>query len=281
MRERTIGFIIETMKRGLGVLLVVAASMGIASPVEAQAQSSNRRTTPGTTRAVDSPGRVRVRVRSNDEVHYHEHYDDDDVGHRPVHHRRERTGLWALVGTGFSLGGGVGVFDASSNPLSSARASHPAELGLLLPMAFDTRVWLVIDRLRLGAGGQVGPSPLLGHWEPRDGDAFEVGSRAEAGIDWAAYLFGAYQPQLSEWVQLWLGARLGVQGHEFPVVVNGRRYEKLSRSFVSVGPELGVRLSAGPMGVMLWGFADLTQPGSAQLIAAFVFEWPKPTGSAF
>ena len=32
---------------------------------------------------------------------------------------------------------------------------------------------------RCGAGGQVGPSPLLGHWEPRDGDAFEVGSRAE------------------------------------------------------------------------------------------------------
>ena len=26
------------------------------------------------------------------------------------------------------------------------------------------------------------------------------------------------------------------------VVVNGRRYEKLSRSFVSVGPELGVRI---------------------------------------
>ncbi|MFK7990583.1 MAG: hypothetical protein AB8I08_31465 [Sandaracinaceae bacterium] len=42
-----------------------------------------------------------------------------------------------------------------------------------------------------------------------------------------------------------------------------------------------MRISAGVVGLMVWGYADLVSPGLVQLTAAFVVEGPKPPGAAF
>lgn len=264
------------MRCGLGSV-VVALMIGLAlcpSPASAQASSSNERTTRGRTRRVDARRSRRVYRVDDDDA-------DDDRSSRRGYHASVSDGGDGRIGFGVSLGALAGLFDGGSNPLSSPRARGPVPVGLVAPSGFDLRLWLVVDRLRLGAMGQVGPSVLVDAWRADGADAFEAGSRAGVGHWGSGYVFAAYQPHLSDLVQLWLGGRFGFYGLLVPVESNGHPYAALSRFFVSVGPELGVRVSDGLVGLLIWAFADLAQPGSAQLIASFVFEIPKPPGAAF
>lgn len=222
------------------MLLTVLALMSIARPAEARRGSIERRTTSGTTRHVDSPSRVRVRYRDDHErSRDYVAYDDDGAYDRG-------DGEPPPVGIGMSFGVTLGVFDADFNPLSSTRAARAIDAGLLLSSAFDGRFWIVFHRLRAGFALQGGAAFMLRDWQPQDGDAFEEGSSAQPGSDWKGYLFGAYQPQLSEHVQLWFGGRIGIHGQSIPIAVDGRPYASLGRFFVSLGPELGVRFTDSP-----------------------------------
>lgn len=188
----------------------------------------------------------------------------------------------SVVGLAFSVGVLGGLFPSDISGLSNGRVLGPdLSAGILPTYGLDARAWLTYGRLRLGGIVQVGGASAPNGVALREGDIFEAGSEAGDGWMTAIYGFAAYQPQLSELVQLWLGARVGYHALELPVRSIGRAYTSVGRGFLSAGPEIGVRLSAGTVGVMLWGFADLAQPGSAQLVLAFVFEEPKPPGSAF
>lgn len=272
------------MKRGFGVLSIATLLLSLAAPAEARREPRGR-TTSGSTRYVDSPPRVRVRYRDDDqdsaerEYRYERHR---DASSRRQRRRSPREGQNRYhIGVGFAIGSSFGVFDASLNPFSSVHAARAIDPGLLLSTTLDQRVWLVVDQLRAGLGGQIGASYLLGDWRPHADDAFEEGSNAQFGRSFSLYALCAYQPQLSDTIQLWFGGRLGLQTFSFHVATRGWRYAQMARDFVSLGPELGVRFSEGYLGLTIWAFADLTQPGSAQLIASFTFEAPKATGQAF
>lgn len=187
-----------------------------------------------------------------------------------------------MFGIGLSAGVTLGLFDASFNGFSSSRVfGDPVDAGLLVPFGLDVRAWAVFGRARLGVAASFGALPAPSGIQLAPEDVFEAGSSVTTGYWWGLWAIGAYQPQLSDEVQLWLGARVGGHFAGLPVEWSGRPYAEVSRGFFSAGPELGLRISDDTVGVMFWGFADLAQPGHAQLVVSFVFEEPKPPGAAF
>lgn len=137
------------------------------------------------------------------------------------------------------------------------------------------------QRLRVGLLGQAGavvPGAVL---RPRASDALETGLRFGDGFRGGISAFAAYAPQLADHVQLWLAGRLGFSSPVMGVTSRGRTYATVGRDFVSLGPELGIRIFDGGAGVTLWGFADLAQLGVFQAGASFSFELPTVSGAAF
>lgn len=113
-------------------------------------------------------------------------------------------------------------------------------------------------------------------------DAFEDDTELGNPFWLGVWGFAAYQPQLSDLVQLWFGARAGFHVMSIDVEAHGRPYDDVELPFFSAGPEVGIMLSQEDgVGVMFWGFADLAIPGSATLTVAFVFEQPKPRGAVW
>jgi hypothetical protein len=197
---------------------------------------------------------------------------------------RERTTYYgdSIVGLGLSVGVVGGLFDADLNGLSGSRVTgNDVSAGVLPDVGGDFRMWLTWGRARFGGMIQTGwVQPPAGD-VTIEGGVFEEGSWLDAGWFLGVWGIGAYQPHLSDLVQLWLGARAGFHLLELGVVSNGRRYASVARPAFSAGPEIGVRLSADLVGVMLQGFADLAQPGHGQLVLSFVYEEPKPPGAAW
>lgn len=182
---------------------------------------------------------------------------------------------------GLSLGFVGAVLPTQLQGLWGDRVLGPdLDVGALAPLGVDARIWTGWDRFRIGALVQGGGVPASGP-VGRSEDAFEDGSSLTDGWWLSLYGVAAYQPHLDDVVQLWLGGRLGGHLLGLPVTSLGRPYDSVRRSYVSAGPEVGVRFSAGPVGLMIWGFADLASPGLVQLTAAFVVEGPKPPGAAF
>ena len=186
------------------------------------------------------------------------------------------------VAFGFSLGTVAGVFSSDDNGLRSPRTGpRDLRLGVLFPVGFDGRLWTGYGRFRIGASGQVGGVPAgSAAGFPRGADAFEPGSRLDTGFFWSLHLIGAYLPQLSDEVQLWLGGRLGMHVITQSVLSEERRYTYVDRFFLSAGPEVGVRFFPHEVGLVVWAFADLAQPGYVQITAALVVDLPKPVGGA-
>lgn len=189
----------------------------------------------------------------------------------------------STVFLGFSLDAIGGVFPSNLNGLSSARVlGGDVDAGVLPTLGAGARAWLLYDRLRAGAIVQGGAAISTRGVPLRATDVFEEDSRTSDAWWYGVWGFGAYQPQLSDLVQLWLGARLGFHSLSMTVDWRGRSYDTLDRLFFSAGPEVGLMLSGDDgVGIMFWGFADLAQPGMAQLSVAFVYEQPKPRGAAF
>ncbi|MCB9598371.1 MAG: hypothetical protein H6719_37000 [Sandaracinaceae bacterium] len=188
----------------------------------------------------------------------------------------------SMISFGFSLDVLGGVFPTDPNGLSSRRlVSGDLDAGLFGTLGAGVRGWLLYDRLRLGVLGQVGAGLRTQTIELPADAVVEAGSTVGDGWWSGWYGFAAYQPQLSDLVQLWFGVRAGVSTFATTLEANGRRYGSLERAFFAAGPEIGLMLSGDGVGVMFWAFADLAQPGVAQLSIAFVYEEPKPQGSAF
>lgn len=188
----------------------------------------------------------------------------------------------SLVGFGLSLGVVGGLFDTGLNGLGGDRVvGDGVSAGVLPTLGIDARMWLGWGRARFGAAMQLGWAGPPTQQAALERGVFEEGSQLADGMFLGVWGIGAYQPHLSDLVQLWLGARAGFYLARLGVVTNGRRYASVVRPAFSAGPELGVRLSADVLGVMFQGFADLAQPGHGQLVVSFVFEEPKPPGAAW
>lgn len=187
----------------------------------------------------------------------------------------------STLSMGFSLDGIGGVFPSSVNHLSGRRLRGGLDAGALPTAGVGARLWMVINRLRLGAMAQAG-----GTWPTANvqldalGD-FEAGSQPGGGWWTAYYAFAAYQPQLSPEVQLWFGARVGVHHIALGIDWDGRRYAYVDRFFFALGPEIGVMFSVDSVGLMIQAFTDVMQPGLTQLTVGFVYEEPRPPGAAF
>lgn len=184
---------------------------------------------------------------------------------------------------GFSLDVVGSVYATNVNGLSSARVlGQDLDAGVVPGFGGGFRAWILYDRLRVGGMYHAGAAFRTADPQLRDTDVFEEGSRLGGGWWWGAWAFAAYQPQLSDLVQLWFGARAGFHTVMLNVEVTGRAYDEVSRPFFSAGPEVGLMLSQEDgVGIMFWGFADLALPGHATLSIAFVYEAPKPEGAAF
>lgn len=187
----------------------------------------------------------------------------------------------AGVSMGFSLDYLGGIVPTDPNSLSTPRGDGSVDAGLFATTGGGARLWLLYDRLRAGILAQGGGAFRAGRAQAPAGHAIEAGSRVGDGWWWSTYGFVAYQPQLSASVALWLGGRVGVHALTAVLEWEGRRYDDLDRVFLSAGPEVGVMLSGGSVGLMIWAFTDLAQPGLSQLSLAFVFEEPRPDGPAF
>lgn len=204
-----------------------------------------------------------------------EHPCDRVVGDYCIYDRWEYAGD-SMLGWGFSLGGVASLLVTSESPLTNARLPGAAiDAGLVPAGGVEGRAFGVYGRLRFGAvlhaGGAGVPAAV------RLGGAFEEGSDVSGGFHFGVSGLLAYAPQVADSVQLWLGVRAGWYLLSLDVRSQGRLYDRLHRSFVTAGPEVGVRFDdGGPAGVMLWVFADLAQPGHVQATVAFHFEEPRP-----
>lgn len=183
-------------------------------------------------------------------------------------------------GLGISLGVVSGLYQSDHNGLRTSRVSGDVTAGLLPDVGVDFRMWGLFGRGRIGVAIQSG-SVFATDARPLNGGAFEDGSVLTDGWFLGVWMVGAYQPQIDDVLQLWLGGRLGFHMVELGVSVLGRRYDDVDRFDLSGGPELGVRLSAGQAGLVLLGFADLAQPGHGQLSLLLVWETEKPPGPAW
>lgn len=186
-----------------------------------------------------------------------------------------------VVSVGASLDLVAGLYPTGPNGLPNER--NPAgdlDAGVFPTLAGGFRFWVLYDRLRLGLAIQVGHAWAVGGTVPAGG-AYEPGSAVEGGLVNAYSVTGGYQPQLSELVSLYIGARAGLHLLMAGVAWEGRRYDALTRVALTAGPELGVLITEGTVGLMIWGFADLAQPGVAQLSVALHFEGPRPQGAVF
>ncbi|MBX3272442.1 MAG: hypothetical protein KF729_19440 [Sandaracinaceae bacterium] len=183
---------------------------------------------------------------------------------------------------GFSIELVGGLYATSLNGLSSPRLEGgDLDAGIVPIAGAAVRGWLLYDRLRLGVVLQLGAAiraretPLTGR------GVFEEGSALGDGRWNGVWGFAAYQPQLSELVQLWFGGRVGVSELWAAVEWSGRSYASLQRVGFSLGPELGVMFSGDALGVAIWAFVDLAQPGAGQLSVGLVYEEPRPPGAAY
>lgn len=293
--------------------------MALAQPLDALAQSRQGDTRGSTRRVSGSSSRGSSSSRSRSRSRYDDDdddYDDDDdrayargarrrPGRRFHRRRRQRLRLvatptecayvrgdwcyyddWVYVGDsvlslGLSLDAIGGVFPSDLNPLSGSRLRGGLDAGMLATSGVGVRLWFVINRLRFGAMAQAGAAwPTASPQLEARGD-FEAGSEPGDGWWTAYYAFAAYQPQLSPEVQLWFGGRLGVHHVALGVEWAGRRYDYIDRFFFALGPEIGVMFSVDSVGLMVQAFTDLMQPGLTQLTVGFVYEEPRPPGSAF
>ena len=185
------------------------------------------------------------------------------------------------VGFGLSIGGAGTLYDGDTHAFEDARGhGRPIAAGRFGLAGVDLRAMAVINRLRVGGvisgGGTIHPSR-----QGVDHGAYEEGSALAEGWYWGLSPFVAYAPQLGPHVQLWLAGRIGFQFESLYVTSRGRRYSSLTRTTFSVGPELGVRVSADDVGVRLYVFADLVQYGNVTAAVAFTWEFPTPAGEAF
>ncbi len=294
------------MKRALAPLLCFA-SLVAPEAVEAQARrpttTTGGTTTPGRTRRVearrvvrDSPSRTTRDERRAVRV-------ARSSGSRWIRRRRVRIALvpgvpldepcdrivdgdciqdrWeyvgeSMVGFGFSAGLVGSVMSTSNNPLSTARVvGGGIDAGVLPAVGLDGRAFLVHGRFRVGGVLQGGAAAVPSAVSLAG--AFEEGSSLGGGFQLGVWGTMAYAPQVADILQLWIGGRVGWHLLELDVRWQSRLYDRVSRSFVSAGPELGVRFDdGGPAGLMLWVFADLAQPGLVQATLAFHFEEPRP-----
>ena len=191
----------------------------------------------------------------------------------------EEVYLWQeRVGFGLSSGPVFGFRNASHAPFTNAaRANDGVFVGGLAAVAIEVRAFLTYERLRVGLIGEFGGALPVGA-EPFDLESFEVGSTLGDGLHIGLWATGAYLPQLSELVQLWLGGRVGLLYASLPVYSGPRRYTTVEHLVPSIGPEVGLRLSEGELGATLYVFADLFQLGHVQTTLAFTMELPKPIG---
>jgi hypothetical protein len=187
----------------------------------------------------------------------------------------------SMMGFGFSAGLVGALIATSNNPLSNARVTGAGlDAGLVPSIGVEGRAFLVYGRLRLGAVLQAGVAAVPGAVALQG--AFEEGSQLGAGHHLGVWGFLAYAAHVADIVQLSIGGRAGWHLLELDVRWQNRLYDRVSRSFVSIGPEVGVRLDdGGPAGVMFSVFADLAQPGLVQATVAFHYEEPRPPTPAW
>lgn len=284
-------------------LSLAIALAGIPRGAEAQRTRSSHFETSGSTRHYGSSSRRSSGSRSH-RSHDRDDDDDDDYGYRRSRRRRRRwhprllasdcvyvDDGWCYydapgadlggLSVGFSLDYLGGIFPTDPNGLASERVDGHVDVGLLATTGGGGRVWLLYDRLRIALMGQGGGAWRASRAQPPTSPTIEAGSRVGDGTWFSVYLAGGYQPQLSDVVSLYLGGRLGVHALFMPLEWDGRPYDSLHRVFFSGGPEVGVLLSDGAVGLMVWAFADLGQPGMSQLSIALLVEDQPHDGSAF
>ena len=260
------------MVRGLPLLCAAVLLLAL-EPASMAGAQSNYPDTRGSTRRVGSEGHHRrSRRRSR----------NDEDGDRGRRRNGGRSGWANGLDVGIALDVMGGIFNSELNGLSGPRTSaQDVHAGILPSFGAGARAWLGIERLRLGmaAGGGA-----LGRLEaarfPTDG-AFEGGSELGVASYWDLHLVGAYAPQLSEAVSLWLGGRVGMHVVSAALEWNGRHYGDVDRVAFSIGPEVILHLADGPFGIQLAAFADLGQPGLVRLTASLVIESGRVDGPAF
>jgi len=185
------------------------------------------------------------------------------------------------VSLGVSLDGIGGLYVSSNGSLTGNRLREGLDAGVVMTAGVGIRLWMVINRLRLGAIAQAGGAWPTERLRLGDRGTFEDGSTPGDGWWTAYYGIAAYQPQLSPEVQLRFGGRIGVHHIALGVEWDGRRYAYIDRLFFALGPEIGVMFSVESVGLMISAFTDLMQPGLTQLTVSFVYEEPRPPGAAF
>ncbi|MCA9611012.1 MAG: hypothetical protein KC619_35705 [Myxococcales bacterium] len=277
-------------------LALVAAPRGVEAQARRISRSSSRHDTRGSTRRVgsrESRGSSRRRARSapsrrtrrRTRRRWRSSYGPSDCvyvqGDWCYYDTWEGGYADPFFGLGFSLDYVGAVFPTDPNGLSSARAPGDVDAGVLTETGGGARVWLLYDRLRIGFALQGGGAWRISRAQPPSGGAIEAGSRLGDGWWLGGWGFGAYQAQLADSVALFLGARAGVHALFVALEWEGRTYDTLERVFFSAGPEVGVLLSSGAVGLMIQAFADLAQPGFAQISFAFVFEDDPHEGTIF
>jgi len=255
------------MLRVLLAPLVLLASFA-AAPAAAQwggSSSDNERTTSGHTRSRGSSASSGSGRERDDHHDDNDDYDDDDddYDHRRHHHHGR-----SALGLALTLGVSGAVFDADLMGLYGDRTAGADDVaaGALLTLGFDGRLLFVVDEARFGLGGGGGTvaAPLA---QPSlDGARFESGSVLGDGYFWELVAFGGYTPRLSELVQLYLGARVGLYVLELGVESNGRRYASVGQTALSAGPEVELRIGLRQLAFVAQAFVDLALPGRAELV---------------